>query len=169
MRKELPQITEGVEELSQRLRTERNSRRKTRLQVLYLLKSGQAHSRQGVAALVAGHRHTIGRWLDAYARGGLAALLEVKIHSNRQPVIPAPAQRALAAKLRSPKGFGSYGEAHQWLQEKWSVRVKYKTLHRWIRYRLKARLKAARPSPVKKTLRRLRPSAKPSGHAFSRQ
>jgi transposase len=169
MRKELPQIIEGVEELSQRLRAERNGRRKTRLQVLYLLKSGQAQSRQEVAALVAVHRHTIGRWLAAYERGGLLALLEIQIHSNRRPVLPVPAQRALATKLRSPQGFGSYSEAQQWLQEKWRVRVKYKTLHHWIRYRLKATLKVARPSHVKKTLRRRRPSVRPSGSTSNRR
>jgi transposase len=169
MRKETPQITEGVEELRQRLRAEHNGRRKTRLQVLYLLKSGQAQSRQEVAALVALHRHTIGRWLAAYERGGLAAMLEIRIHSNRQPVIPAPVQRALVAKLRASKGFGSYGEAQQWLQKKWRVQVKYKTLHRWIRYRLNAKLKVARPSHVKKTLLRLEPSARSSGRASSRQ
>ena len=168
MRKEVPQITEGVEELSQRLRAERHGRRKTRLQVLYLLKSGQAHSRQEVAALVAVHRHTIGRWLAAYERGGLAAMLEIRIHSNRQPVIPAPVQRALVAKLRSAKGFGSYGEAQQWLQKKWRVRVKYKTLHHLIRYRLKATLKVARPSHVKKTRLRLGPSARSSGPGSTR-
>ena len=74
----------------------------------------------------------------------------------------------LVAKLRSPKGFGSYGEAHQWLQQKWRVGVKYKTLHHWIRYRLKASLKVARPSHVKKPLRRLRPSVKTLGPASRR-
>lgn len=168
MRREVPQITEGVEELSQRLRMERQGRRKTRLHVLYLLKSGQAHSRQEVAALVALHRHTIGRWLDAYARGGLAALLEIRIHSNRQPVLPVRVQRALAAKLQAPKGFGSYGEAQQWLQERGGVRVKYKTLHPWIRSRLHASLKVARPTHEKKTPRRREPSVSTAGTAAGR-
>ena len=57
----------------------------------------------------------------------------------------------------------------QWLQEKWRVRVKYKTLPRLIYYRFKARLKVARPSHVKQTLRRPGSFAKNSGHAASKQ
>lgn len=167
MRKELPPINESVEELLQRLRAERGARRKMRLQVLSLLKSGQAQTRQEVAALVAVHRHTIGRWLDAYERGGLPALLEIKIHSNRQPVLSPPVQRALVARLRAPKGFGSYREAQGWLKKKWGVEVKYKTLHRLIRYRLRASLKVARPSHVKKTPPRFKPSVKALVSAFS--
>jgi transposase len=165
MRKELPPIKESSEALRQRLRTERSARRKTRLQVLYLLKSGQVQSRQEVADVVALHRHTIGRWLEAYERGGLPALLAFKTHSNRQPVLPPLVQRALQAKLRSPKGMGSYGEAQHWLKQKWGVEVKYKTLHHLIRYRLQANLKVARPSHVKKTLPRRRSSVTASGSA----
>jgi len=52
MKKELPEIRESVEALSQRLRTEQQGRRRSRLYVLYLLKSGQAQTRQEVAVLV---------------------------------------------------------------------------------------------------------------------
>jgi hypothetical protein len=165
MRKGLPRIKEGGEELLRRLRTERKARRKTRLQVLYILKSGQAQSRQEVATLGAGHRQTIGRWLDAYEQGGLRGMLEIRTHANRPPVIPPPVRRALVTKLRSSRGVGSYGEAHHWLKRKWGRGVKDKTLPHLIRYRLRASLKVARPSHVKKIPRRRTPSVQTSARA----
>jgi transposase len=159
MWQDIPPIQETVTELIEHLRTERSARRRTRLQVLYLLQSGQAQTRQEVATLVAVHRHTIGRWLTVYARAGLQAMLTLHTHSNRAPALPAPVRQALARKLGEPHGFGSYGEVQQWLQQRHGVRVKYKTLHRLVRYQLKAKLKVPRASHVKKTLPRPRPSA----------
>ena len=49
MRKVVPVITEDGEFLKQRLQRERDGRKKPRLQMLYLLASGQAQTRQDVA------------------------------------------------------------------------------------------------------------------------
>lgn len=152
MKKELPEIRESVATLRQGLHTERQGRRRVRLQVLYLLKSGQAQTRQEVAALVAVHRHTVGRWLETYDTAGLEAMLTIKTHSNRRPILTRAVRQALAKKLHHAQGFASYGEAQQWLQRRYGVQVRYKTLHRLVRYQLRAKLKVPRPSHVKKTL-----------------
>jgi transposase len=158
MYNEIPPITESLESLKTRLSTEPKARRKTRLQMLYLLKSGQAQTREAVATLLAVHRHTISRWLDTYSRAGLEELLTLKTHPNRPPALPPAVKQALAQQLRRPEGFRTYIDAQTWLQEHWGVAVKYKTLHRIIRYELQAKLKVARPSHVKKTLRPARSS-----------
>jgi transposase len=75
MRKAIPPITERADDLKPRLRREHDSHKRLRLQMLYLLASGQAHERQEVAQLLGVHRNTIGCWLALYAAGGLAALL----------------------------------------------------------------------------------------------
>jgi hypothetical protein len=59
MRKALPVIVEDVEVLKQRLQRERDGRKKPRLQMLYLLASGYAQTRQTVAQLLGVHRNTI--------------------------------------------------------------------------------------------------------------
>lgn len=156
-------------ELLQPRRAERGARRKMRLQGLYLLKSSPAQNRQAVAALVALPRHTRGRGLDAYERGGLPALLEMKIQPNRQPVLPLPVGRALVAKLRAPKGFRSDGKAPDWLKKQWGVEVKDKTRHHLIRYQLNAGLKVTRPSHVRKPPPPFKPFVKASVSAFSRR
>ena len=152
MKKELPEIRESVTTLRQRLRTERQGRRRIRLQVLYLLKSGQAQTRHEVASLVAVHRHTVGCCLEFYDTAGLEAMLALKTHSNRQSVLPRAVRQAVAKKLHHAHGFASYGEVQQWLHRRYGVHVRYKTLHRLVRYQLRAKLKVPRPSHVKKTL-----------------
>jgi transposase len=151
MKKEIPEIRESLSELHSHLRHERGARRRTRLQVLYLLKSGQAHTRQEVAVLVAVHRHTVGRWLDSYEQGGLTTLLAMHTHSNRRPILSAPVRQALKKKLQAVHGFVTYGQVQQWLQKRHGVSIKYKTLHRLVRYQLQAKLKVPRSSHVKKT------------------
>jgi hypothetical protein len=68
-----PGIREPVNELRQRLQHEPDGHKKLRLQMLSLLASGQAPSRQDVAQRLGGHRHTIGRWVAIYGAGGVPA------------------------------------------------------------------------------------------------
>ena len=63
MRHPIPPIPEAVTALKERLQHERDGRKKPRLQMLYLLASGQAGTRQDVARLLGVHRHTMSQWL----------------------------------------------------------------------------------------------------------
>ncbi len=150
MRTAIPPITEQEAELKQRLRRERDSRKKLRLQMLYLLASGQARDRQAVAHLLGVHRNTIGRWLALYAARGLRALLETYTPAGK-PVSLAPAVLAsLEEAIYRPEGFASYEALRQWVGRTHGVEVKYKTLYTLVRARFKAKLKVARPSHTKK-------------------
>jgi DNA-binding MarR family transcriptional regulator len=70
----MPPIHEEVAALKERLQHEHDGHTKPRLQMLSMLASGQAHTRQDVARLLGLHRHTMSRWLAIYAVGGLEAL-----------------------------------------------------------------------------------------------
>lgn len=148
----LPEITEDPNDLSARLRAERDPERKRRLHALALLATGRATTRREVADHLAVHRHTVARWLRTYRDGGLAALL------TRAKPGPAPGQRtlpepvliALKARLADPVGFGSYVEAQAWLHDEFGLEVPYKTVYTLVRYRLGAKLKVPRPEHPKK-------------------
>jgi transposase len=149
MRKALPVITEAVENLKQRLQHEHNGRKKPRLQMLYLLASGQAQTRQDGAQLLGVHRNTIGHWLAIYETGGLEALLEVDVPAGK-PVSLAPAVLAsLEQALQAPAGFASYEALRQWVQQTHHVEVNYHTLYTVVRTRFRAKLKGPRPSHTK--------------------
>lgn len=107
MRTAIPPITDHADDLRHRLQREHSGHKKPRLQMLYLLASGQARTRQDVAHLLGVHRNTIGRWLAIYASGGLGALLATYVPAGK-PVSLAPAVLAsLEQALRRPAGFAS--------------------------------------------------------------
>jgi transposase len=150
MRKAIPPITEYAADLKQRLQREHDSHKKLRLQMLYLLASGQAHERQEVARLLGVHRNTIGRWLAIYAAGGLAAWLATYIPAGK-PVSLAPAVLAILEQaLHCPAGCASDEALRQWVRQAHGVEVKYKTLYTLVRTRFKTKLKVARPSHTQK-------------------
>jgi transposase len=150
MRKPIPPITETVGELKQRLHQERNVHKQQRLQMLYLLASGQAHERQQVAAVLGVHRNTIARWLDRYAAGGLDALLDIYVASGKPLSLASDVLASLEQALRQEAGFASYEALRQWLRQTHHLDVKYKTLYTIVRTRFKTKLKVPRPSHTKK-------------------
>jgi transposase len=139
------EITETEADLKQRLRTQKTASDKERIQLLYLLKSGQATTIQSAATLLGRHRVTVQEWLRLYRSGGLAAMLEHKPRTGRRQSIPQWAQEALNQRLRQSEGFNSYGEICQWLETQLGISAPYKTVHQLVHYRLKASPKVARP------------------------
>jgi transposase len=152
----LPPITEELETLEERLRRERDSKRKIRLHLLVLLKSGQITSRGQAATHLALHRNTVATWLRSYQDGGLAALLTYKEAGAPagQKTLPPAVFAQLQARLATSSGFASYVELQQWLREEFGVEVPYTTLHGIVHYQLKAKLKRPRPRHTKKTPRK---------------
>jgi transposase len=150
MRNALPVVTEDVEHLKQRLQRAYDGRKKSRLQMLYLLASRQAQTRQEVAQLLGVHRNTIGHWLAVYATGGLEGLLKVYVPAGK-PIARSPEVLAsIAQALQEPAGFASCEALRQWVQHTHHVAVNYHTLYSIVRSRFKAKLKVARPSHTKK-------------------
>ena len=154
----LPSITEDLDTLEDRLRRERDPKRKPRLHLLVLIKSGQVTSRRQAATHLALHRNTVAAWLHRYRAGGLEALLTYKEAGAPagQKTLPPAVLAQLQARLATSSGFASYVELQQWLREEFGLDVPYTTLHGIVRYQLKAKLKRPRPSQAQKTLPRPR-------------
>lgn len=150
MRKALPVLTEDAALLKQRLQREHDGRQQSRLQLLYLLASGQAHTRQDVAQLLGVHRHTIGHGLALYAAGGLDALLDLYVPAGTPLSLPPDVVAALEPALRQPTGFASYAALRQWVKQTQNLDVNYHTLYTLVRTQLKATRKVPRLSHTKK-------------------
>jgi hypothetical protein len=85
-----------------------------------------------------------------YQERGLDGMLERKPPPNNHArVIPKWAEAALAKRLKEPEGFKSYGAVQQWLAEKLGIKANYHAVYQMTRYRLKAKLKVARPQHSK--------------------
>jgi transposase len=150
MRKALPVISEDVEPLKQRLQRERDGRKQPRLQMLYVLASGQAQTRQDVAKLLGVHRNTIGHWLAIYETGGLEALLKVYVPTGKPLSLSPEVLASIEQALQEPAGFASYEALRHWVKQTHHVEVNYHTLYTIVRGRFKAKLKVPRPSHTKK-------------------
>lgn len=150
MRKALPTITEELGTLKQRVQHEHDGRKTPRLQMRYLLASGQAHTRQEGAQLLGVHRHTIGHWLVLDESGGLDALLALYVPAGKPLSLPPGVLAALQQVLRQPAGFASYVELRQWIKPTHHLDVTYHTLYTLGRTRFKAKLKVPRPSHTQK-------------------
>jgi transposase len=153
MKRPLPVIEESAESLKEQMQSERDSLKKQRLDVLYLLASGQATQRQQVAQLLGLHRNTVGRWLTIYEQAGLSALLQVTPPPGAIPALNAEQQAQLRAALADPNGVSSYKAVQQWIATTFGVEMEYQAVHKLVRYKLGAKLKVARPTHFKKTKR----------------
>lgn len=102
-------IQESEDNLKHLLRQQKTASGKERIQLLYLLKTGQAKTVQDAAAILARHRGTVQEWLRSYREEGLAGLLKSKTRSGRPRAIPAWAEAALQKRLQQPQGFDGYG------------------------------------------------------------
>jgi transposase len=111
--KTLPVITEDADTLKQQLQRTYDGRKKPRLQRLYVLASGQAHTRREVTQLLGVHRNTIGHWLAIYEAGGLGALLDLYVPPGKPVSLSPDVLAALEQVLRQPVGFASYEALRQ--------------------------------------------------------
>jgi transposase len=152
MKKPMPIVKESLEELYTKLHKERKAAVKRRIHMLVLIKEGKCSTRKAVAKYLAVHRNTIRDWLNTYESDGLTALLEIKFPGapSGQRSLSRNVLAALNERLEDTSGFGSYVELQTWLKETHDVSIKYKTLHRIVRYQLQAKPKIPRRSHEKK-------------------
>lgn len=151
MNRRLPDITESVSELKKRLRSESVGYKKQRLTALYLLQSGEAVTRQQVAALIGVDRKTIGHWLAAYQAGGIDQMLSRRYPPGRAPLLSASQLQALRTALDTPCGFSSYGEIQQFIASTYQVEMSYKAVYSLVHDKWQAKPKVPRKSHQKKT------------------
>ena len=151
MRKKMPAITESAEALHQRMKQEKDGKKRQRLQALYLVASGRARHRQELALLLGVPRHSVAAWLDAYAEGGLEQALHYRV--PRPPIrqrITTTALAALQEQLQDPHGFAGYAQLRTWLAEQHQVHLSYSGVYAVVRGKLRAKPKRPRPSHAKK-------------------
>ena len=143
------EIVESQEKLEKDLKQVKTASSKERLQMLYLLKSGQVNSRQELASLLGRDQATITRWLRKYKDDGLKSLLEVKSPPGKVGIVRGLALERLKQRLQEVGGLNSYGQIQQWIQKELGLVIAYKTVYQLVRYSLRAKLKVPRPRSLK--------------------
>ena len=139
------EVSETVQELKHRLHHAVTCSTKERVQMLYWIKSGAIATRKELSQKLGRDESTIDRWLKRYQQGGISSLLEVKTPPGKKSQISAGQMNQLEQRLSQPQGFKSYGEIRDWLNHELGVDLAYKSVHKIVRYKLKAKLKTPRP------------------------
>lgn len=139
------EIKESKEELQHRLSRAITASSKERLQMLYWLKTNAIATRQELALRLGRNESTVYRWLNRYHNGGISALVLVKTPPGKPGLISPEIMERLLARLSSAQGFKSYSQIQQWLNQECQIAIAYKTVHKLVRYKLKAKLKVPRP------------------------
>jgi transposase len=149
--RDFPPIKESAEQLKDLLTYEQAAKRRSRLHLLFLIRSGQVQSRGDAATRLLVHRNSVRTWLEAYKAGGLEKMLHIGTTGPKpvQKSLPAPVFNALEKRIQA-EGFSGYTHAREWLRTEFGRDVPYSTVHKLIRYRLGAKLKRARPRHQKK-------------------
>jgi hypothetical protein len=115
--RDFPAISESAEQLKDLLTYEQSVKRRNRLHLLFLIRSGQVQSREEAAARLLVHRNSVGAWLKAYKAGGLEQMLRIGTTGPKpvQKSLPAPVFNALE-KQSEGEGFAGYTHAQEWLR-----------------------------------------------------
>lgn len=146
-------VEESEAYLRDLIKRESNSVSRDKLTSLLYIKLNKVTEINELSDLLNRHRNTIARWLDNYRTGGLKSVLQIKQRDKFEPaIINGNNLEKLIAKLSDPEGFNSYYEIQDWLKQECDLDVKYATIHHTVRYKLKAKLKVARPTNIKKDL-----------------
>jgi transposase len=151
MKMPIPPIHETPEDLKALLSAEHDAHRHQRLQALYLLQTQQARTRRQVAQLLGVSRDPVGRWLAAYATGGILQMLTIAKAPGKTPLLSPEVQQALRERLAHLDGFASDKAVWQWLRQDYGLSIAYKTVHKFVRYTLQAKLKVPLKSHIKKS------------------
>jgi transposase len=139
---------ESAEELAERFRTEHDLARRTRLQALWLVRSGRSVGEASALAGV-GHR-SLERWLGWYRQGGLPAVLQrVPGHGARGTPsrLTAEQQLRLLEEVRTGR-FRTYVEAREWVEQTFGVAYSYQGMYS-VLARLEVHPKVPRPMAAK--------------------
>ena len=124
------EVLESPEQLEERLKAEKEVRKRERLPFLYGYQTGQAITRKAGGKWLHSSPFALGRWVDTYREKGRKGLLPLNDRGGHlSPSIPIAIQVQLKEKPAPPEGFQGYQAIPGWLPETPDLEVPYSPLH----------------------------------------
>ena len=147
-------INESNTELLQLIQREDNFTVRKRLLALQTYVSGVAQSYLAISKALGVSQKSVSAWFRLYEREGIEALLrrpQTGPSVGSSSVLKTSTIEAAMERLSdSETGFQSFVELQHFISEKEGKEVNYTTVYRYFRRGKGAKLKAVRPSNVKK-------------------
>ena len=143
------EIVETEDYLKNLVLNETDTRKKERLQVIYLIKTREITKIVKLSKIILKDRRTIGIWIKKYQEFGLDRLLERNTSEGRPSQITDENLLKLKDKLSNTEGFKSYKTIKIWILEEFEQDLPYKTVFRICHDKLGASPKVSRPKNPK--------------------
>jgi transposase len=137
---------DSPESLRERYRRQGEGEVRSRLQALWLLRTGWSMGQ--VAEVVGVHYRTVQRWVGWYRKGGVAEVCARHGGGQGQPSWLTPEQEMAVAQEAAQGSFTTAGDVRRWVAEQFGVTYRPKGIYRLLR-RVRCRPKAPRPIHVK--------------------
>ena len=143
-------IEESIAELEQ-LQRQSLSHIKPRIEMLILIKTEKASSKQALSLALGMNCNTVQNWRQLYEKGGIKLLVADKRGGNRKSVIDVATDEAIKTKLSDPNDAPrSFKELQQWVDKHYLPGIHYQTLNKFVKKKYKAKLNMTRNSRIKK-------------------
>jgi transposase len=133
-----PDIKEESEELRKMLLSEKDGRKKERIHILYLFKTGICKTIGDIAEKTGRNRNTVSGRIKKYKAGGLGLLCKREASPGRRTLLTEDETAIIKEKLCDPAGFGSYHKIYEYVENKTGKKINKKTLYHLCHYRLNA-------------------------------
>jgi transposase len=143
------QVADTPDALRERYRREEEGETRTRLQALWLLRTGW--NMEEVARVTGVHYRTVQRWVGWYRQGGLAEVCARHGGGYGQPSWLTPEQEAAVAEEAAQGAFTTAAVARRWVAEQFGVTYRPKGIYGLLR-RVRCRPKVPRPIHAKADL-----------------
>lgn len=144
-------IKESETQLNYLLRIQHNTRQKSRVKALLLIKQGKVRYPAEISKIVKYSRRSVYEWLKSYSENGIDVYLSVASRGKRDEKLSIEEKAAIADKLNAPNTeITSYVELMHWTNQQFKKEIPYHVVYKFCRVKLKSKLKIARKSHHKK-------------------
>ena len=144
-------ITHTIEELKRVKKQQQSLGAQRRIECLILLKSGKFATQEKVASHLGITRQNMVKWLSAYRKGGLSAMLPSGTRNRSSKIFTPELHVALGQKMNDTESpLLGYWDAQRWIVENHGAEVNYHWLRKYPIKHFKTKLKTPRKSHIKK-------------------
>ena len=124
-----PGIKEESGELRKMLLSGKDGRKKERIHIPYLFRTGICETIGDIAEKTGRNRNTVSGRIKKYEAGGTGLLCEREASPGRSPLLTEDETDIIKQKLCDPAGSGSYHKIYEYVENETGKKINKKTLY----------------------------------------
>jgi len=137
-------IKEEQEKLLEMMKYERNSNKRDKIHLLYLVRTKEQIKITEISKIIKRPRTRIYEWFKLYEEEGMEGYLKEISYNRHESKLNGEALEKLKERINK-EGFSSFKEAHKHVNEVLKIKLSYTSVYIILVKKLKAKLKVARP------------------------